>query len=131
MDSDIVIRKLDELGAYLTRIQQFVPTEFEKFAIDQNSREIATFNLCLAVQTCVDITMHIISTEGYGQPGSIADPFNMIATMGLIDNEIASQLKKACHTHGRCCGRSGYWLPPSNPPPRPTLAQPLPPMNRK
>ncbi len=73
MDRNVVIRKLDELGTYLTRIRKFVPTEFEGFAADQNSQEIATFNFCLAVQTCVDITMHVISKEWHEQPGSMAN----------------------------------------------------------
>ena len=76
------LRRLDELR---TGRPGLLPVEVE---------EMIHLNLFAAVQTCLDLASHVVSSEGYGVPGTLAESFTLLEKQGVIDAKLADRLRK-------------------------------------
>lgn len=61
---------------------------------DVDTQDIVTLNLTRAVQICVDVAAHIISENAVLPPDTMAKSFDQLAKLQVIDNTLASNLKK-------------------------------------
>lgn len=51
-------------------------------------------NLQRAVQATIDLGAHVVATEGYGLPDSVAGTFALLDGRGLLDAELAERPRK-------------------------------------
>jgi uncharacterized protein YutE (UPF0331/DUF86 family) len=51
-------------------------------------------NLQRAVQAAIDMAAHIVASEGYGLPDSVAAAFSMLEAHGVIDAELSDRLRR-------------------------------------
>jgi uncharacterized protein YutE (UPF0331/DUF86 family) len=95
MDREVVEQKLEFLRRCLRRIETKCPTDAATLAMDLDLQDIVALNLSRAVQICVDIGAHLIAGMEVPPPDTMGQTFDLLAQAGVLDKELASNLKKA------------------------------------
>jgi uncharacterized protein YutE (UPF0331/DUF86 family) len=95
MDREVVEQKLESLRRCLRRIETKCPTEASTLVTDIDLQDIVALNLSRAVQICVDIGAHLIAGMEVQPPDTMGQTFDLLAQAGVLNNELASILKKA------------------------------------
>jgi uncharacterized protein YutE (UPF0331/DUF86 family) len=95
MDRLIVARKLDSLRRCLDRVRERCPADVETLTHDPDLQDIVVLNLSRAVQICVDLALHTLSSLGQPVPDTMGQAFDQLAAAGHIPVELALRLKKA------------------------------------
>jgi uncharacterized protein YutE (UPF0331/DUF86 family) len=95
VDSTVVASKLRELADRIARIRSHCPPSPEELAADRDALDLVSFNLMLAVQTCLDIASHLIADESWEPVASLAESFRRLAERGVLSESTAAALGKA------------------------------------
>ena len=95
MDRLIVERKLDSLRQCLARVRERCPADVETLAGSADLQDIVVLNLSRAVQICVDLALHALSSMNEPVPDTMGQAFDRLAQAGLISSELALRLRKA------------------------------------
>lgn len=56
--------------------------------------DITLLNLQRAIQAAINLALHVVAAEGYGNPDSIADAFTLLKRRGVIDSGLAHRLRR-------------------------------------
>lgn len=92
---DVVVRKLDTVNRCLARVTENTPPLLEILLEDYTRQDVIVLNLERAVQACVDIGLHIFSLRNEHVPDSMAQTFEGLHRMKIIDAQTAKSLKGA------------------------------------
>lgn len=95
MDREVVEQKLE----FLRRIETKCPTDAATLVMDIDLQDIVALNLSRAVQICADIGAHLIAGMEVPPPDTMGQTFDLLAQTGVLNNELASSLKKAVGFH--------------------------------
>jgi uncharacterized protein YutE (UPF0331/DUF86 family) len=95
MDRDLIERKLETLRRHVSRIESKRPITLAELEGDADLQDIVAMNLIQAVQTSVDIGMHIVSEGETKMPETMGEVFDGLAAMGVIPAELARRMKAA------------------------------------
>ncbi|MEX2482192.1 MAG: DUF86 domain-containing protein [Gammaproteobacteria bacterium] len=79
----------------VARVQSVLPTSVDTFRGDRTAREIVTLNLFVAIQECVALASHVIADAGWSVPKSYGETFELLARHGIMDPNLAVQLRAA------------------------------------
>jgi len=95
VDKDVVLNKLESLWRCLRRVQDKTPASINLLVEDCDLQDIIALNLERAVQTCVDIGLHIISDLEIQVPETMAQTFEALKKAGCLDAATAERMVKA------------------------------------
>jgi uncharacterized protein YutE (UPF0331/DUF86 family) len=95
VDEGIVTSKLRELAEKMDRVRQYCPPELSLLTEDLAALDLVSFNLMLAVQSCLDIASHLISDEGWPPAGTLAGGFRRLQEKGVLSAETTEALSRA------------------------------------
>src|SRR5215467_1765836 len=95
MDRDVLNRKLESLRRCITRIESKRPIRPEVLRVDYDLQDISARNLERAVQTCGNITAHVISQTELPVPSTMGEGFERLAELQVISPQVAVSLQKA------------------------------------
>jgi uncharacterized protein YutE (UPF0331/DUF86 family) len=95
MDRDVVLNKLESLRRCIKRIEDKTPSSVDLLVKDYDLQDIITVNLERAIQTCVDIGLHIISDLEVTIPETMSQTFEALNRVGYLDDAIADRLSKS------------------------------------
>lgn len=95
MDREVVEQKLESLRRCLRRIETKCPADAATLIADIDLQDIISLNLSRAVQISVDIGAHLIAGMEVPPPDTMGQTFDLLAQEGVLNNELASSLKKA------------------------------------
>ena len=95
MDRDVVLSKLESLRRCISRVQEKTPDSLSLLVMDYDLQDIIALNLERAIQTCVDIGMHIISDLEIPPPDQMAQTFRSLCSAGVLDEAVAERMVKA------------------------------------
>jgi uncharacterized protein YutE (UPF0331/DUF86 family) len=95
MDPDVVRAKLESLRRCVDRLQAKAAPTPEALAGDVDRQDILSVNLERAVQVCVDISAHILSSESSEAPATMASGFVRLRDEGWISPETAERMRRA------------------------------------
>ena len=95
MDREVIEQKLESLRRCLRRIADKCPPDSEALVRDPDLQDIIALNLTRAVQLCVDIGAHLIAGMEVPPPDTMGLTFDALAQVGVIHENLATQLKKA------------------------------------
>jgi uncharacterized protein YutE (UPF0331/DUF86 family) len=95
MDKDVVLNKLESLRRCLQRVQDKTPACSELLAGDYDLQDIIALNLERAIQTSVDIGLHIISDLEIHVPETMAQTFDALEKAGVLDVATAERMAKS------------------------------------
>jgi len=95
MDDLVVANKIESLRRCLTRVEQRCPQSPDELIGDIDAQDVLTLNLSRAVQLCVDISLHILSSGNQPVPQTMADAFTCLAEEGVITIDLAQSMRKS------------------------------------
>ncbi len=91
VEPDIARGKIAAIERHLERIREvrnrpgLLPVDVE---------ELTILNLVNATQACLDLAAHVIASERYGAPATQAESFTILHRHGVIDEELADNLRR-------------------------------------
>ena len=95
MDKALITNKLESLMRCVRRIEAKRPNSKETLFQDFDIQDILVLNIERAVQLCVDICIHWISSLGRPAPQSMAAVFIEAAEVKLIPSPLAERLARS------------------------------------
>ena len=95
MDKDVLMNKLESLRRCVQRVQVKAPVSSDLLKGDYDLQDIIVLNLERAVQTCVDIGLHIISDLEIPVPDTMAETFKSLNKAGYLDDLATERMTKA------------------------------------
>jgi len=95
VDKDVVAAKLAELARRVERVRANRPGDERALAEDPDALDLVSFNLMLAVQTCLDLASHLIADEGWPPAGTLAAAFHRLQEHGVLSHGTAAALGEA------------------------------------
>ena len=95
MDASVIAAKLESLRRCVARVEARCPSTAAALAKDVDAQDIVALNLSRAVQLCVDLALHRISTSGDAAPTTMGGAFDTLATNVILDSELAKRMKSA------------------------------------
>ena len=95
MDKLILEKKVDSILRCLNRIHDRIPDSEYDFLRDLDAQDVVILNLTRAVQLCVDIATHILSTTNQPVPSTMAEAFISLERINIISPEIADKMKRS------------------------------------
>lgn len=95
MDWPLIEQKLESLRRALHRVKEKCPYDAETLMQDIDAQDIVSLNLTRAVQICVDIGAHLISTTELSPPDTMGQIFDVLAACQFISVDLAERIKKA------------------------------------
>lgn len=95
MDKEVVLNKLESLRRCLQRVQDKTPDSVGLLVEDHDLQDIIVLNLERAIQTCVDIGLHIISDLEVPVPETMAQTFETLKKVGYLNEMTVARLVKS------------------------------------
>ena len=83
VDKNLILRKLSTLDEYLKQINEYANISLKNYAADWKIQRIVERTLQMMIETCLDVSGHIISDEKLRVPETYADMFRI-----LVQNDI-------------------------------------------
>lgn len=95
MDRDLVETKLESLRRCVDRIADKTPPSVDQLLRDSDVQDIIALNLQRAIQLSVDIASHLIAETDEVPPSTMAENFEILHKLQIIDPMLAERLTKA------------------------------------
>jgi len=95
VDLNVVSMKLGELADRMARVREHCPADPQQLAADRDALDIVSFNLLLAVQTCLDLASHLISDEGWAPVATARGALERLQEQGVISMQTSLALHEA------------------------------------
>ena len=100
-DTTLVLQKLATLREHVGRVRRRRPEATEVLRRDVDLQDAIAMSLLVAIQEAIDIAFHIAADEGWGVPSSYAESFEILASHGFIDADLAPELITASGLRNR------------------------------
>lgn len=100
INKDLLSKKLDFLDQDLTKIERM---EFDEIAFVDNPdiHDLIIFRLQQAVETCIDIAVHIIAESGFERKETAKDAFLLLGEEKILSKELSMKMGKAADFRNR------------------------------
>ena len=95
MDKDVLMNKLESLRRCVQRVQDKAPVSSDLLKGDYDLQDIIVLNLERAVQTCVDIGLHMISDLEIPVPDTMSETFKTLNKAGYLNDLVTERMTKA------------------------------------
>jgi uncharacterized protein YutE (UPF0331/DUF86 family) len=93
VDRDLVLAKLATMDRCIARIGE-VRDHRQRTLLPVDVQDITVLNLQRAIQAAIDLAAHVVATEAYGLPDTIAANFVLLQQNGVLDASLADQLRR-------------------------------------
>jgi uncharacterized protein YutE (UPF0331/DUF86 family) len=94
VEQEVIREKLKYLAEYIDDLEQDKTISLVDFLNDKKIRRYIERTLHMAIECCLDIGSHIISSEKLREPESNKDIFNVLAENNYIPRKSLTQLSK-------------------------------------
>lgn len=115
VDKSVIDRMMENLKIYVSQLERLSSLEQESFLADPDKLGSAKYYFIVAIESCIDIADHIISSERYRRPTDFADSFAVLYENGLIDEELRDRLQNMArfrnllvHVYGKVDDKKVY-----------------------
>lgn len=95
MDKELIAEKIESLRHCVKRVEEKRPATVDELIANNDLQDINSLNLSRAVQSAVDIAVHIISEGDAEVPTTMAESFEVLQQKKQISAEVAERMKKA------------------------------------
>ena len=93
VDANVAAMKLAELSRRVERVRALCPASAEDLTGD--TLDLVSFNLFVAVQTCLDLATYLITEEGWEPAATARESFERLEERGVISKETVQALRLA------------------------------------
>ena len=94
VDSNVILRKIVSLEEYLQDLHDSKNLSFQEFSSSKINRRYIERTLHMTIEACIDISNHIISYDGFREPISNKDTFQVLAEVNIISTILSEKLQK-------------------------------------
>lgn len=94
MPSDILINKAASIERAVARAREEYQQDPDSFANSYTRQDAAILNIQRACEAALDMGQHLIRQQKLGVPQSSRDVFELLARAGLIEQNLADNLKR-------------------------------------
>jgi uncharacterized protein YutE (UPF0331/DUF86 family) len=94
MGDDVLLNKAEIIERCLKRVREINPQGSGGFKEDMLRQDATILNIERACQAAIDAGMRITRMKGLGVPKESREVFEFLATAGIINENLAGQLKK-------------------------------------
>ena len=115
VDKSVIDRMMENLKIYVSQLERLSSLEQESFLSDPDKLGSAKYYFIVAIESCIDIADHIISSERYRRPTDFADSFTVLYENGLIDEGLRGRLQNMArfrnllvHVYGKVDDKKVY-----------------------
>lgn len=100
IDRTLIAKKLDFLSELLTKVERM---EFSEAELAENAdiHDLVVFRLQQAVETAIDIAVHIISSLDIPRKETAKDAFLLLGEEGIIDKQLSEKMGQAADFRNR------------------------------
>ena len=91
-DQEKMVRLVSELRKSLTRLRDISRLPLKDFLKDPDKIGSSKYHFIVAIESCIDISNHIISRNGYRVPEDYGDTFRVMGEVGAIDQDFTEEL---------------------------------------
>ena len=91
-DQEKMVRLVSELRKSLTRLRDISRLPLKDFLKDPDKIGSSKYHFIVAIESCIDISNHIISRNGYRVPEDYGDTFRVMGEVGAIDQNFSEEL---------------------------------------
>ena len=85
VDKHLILRKLATLDEYLSQMNEYANISLKDYADDWKIQRIVERTLQMMIETCLDISSHIISDEKLRVPETYADMFRILVQNSILE----------------------------------------------
>jgi len=100
-DRSIVLQKLGVLRDHAARVRRRRPETRARMTSDLDLQDAISLSLLVAIQEAIDVAFHIASDEGWGVPSSYGAGFEILASHGVLEVDLAARLARAAGLRNR------------------------------
>lgn len=93
VDKAAMVRMLENLKTYVAQLDRLSGLGLDEFLSDPDKLGSAKYYLIVAIESCIDISNHIISSENLRRPTDFADTFAVLHENGLIGKALEERLQ--------------------------------------
>ncbi len=90
-DQDKITKLVSELRTSVDRLRLLSKLSQHDFMADHDKIGSAKYHFIVAIESCIDMSNHIIARNGYRVPEDYGDTFRVMAETGAIDKVFAKQ----------------------------------------
>lgn len=94
VDKTLILRRLSDLDEYLEQIREYTDITVESYSEDWKTQRIIERTLQMMIETCLDISGHIISDEKFSVPQTYAETFRILAKRNILDQSRLDAFEK-------------------------------------
>jgi uncharacterized protein YutE (UPF0331/DUF86 family) len=98
---EVARQKIAGASARLEQAEVLVARPREEFLADPRGRDLASFYLLLAIQEVIDLAAHWVADAGWPAPADASSTFDLLASHGAIERELADGLRGAAGLRNR------------------------------
>ncbi len=91
--NDVIISKTASIQRCVKRAREEHAAATD-FAHDYTNQDAALLNITRACEQAIDLANHVVRTSKLGIPTDSAESFELLAAAGIIDHDLASNLKR-------------------------------------
>jgi uncharacterized protein YutE (UPF0331/DUF86 family) len=100
-DVGLILLKLQRLREQIVLVRARRPAAPEVLSTDLVLRDALALALMVALQEGIDIAYHIAADEGWGMPDSQRAAFDLLATHGVLEPELAQRVAAGASLRNR------------------------------
>lgn len=94
LNHDLVRNRCSEITDSLARLEKIGLLSKEAFLQDQDTKDIASYRLLIAIEAALSLCYHISSKRLQKVPESYADCFQLLGDADLIPGDLSTNLQK-------------------------------------
>lgn len=95
MRSEVTEAKMEDASAWLDKAEAILSLPSEELVADVRIRDVGCFYLFLSIQRCIDLGACWIATAGWEIAEDAASAFEVLASHGVIDHDLAVGMRRA------------------------------------
>lgn len=92
IDANIVASRLSTIEQCFEMLGQIKEKGFSHYQSDFGTRLMAERALHLVIESCIDISNHIIAVRGFRRPKDYADVFKILGEQDLLNEDLTKRL---------------------------------------
>ena len=94
VDDKLILRKIADLDLYHQQMNEFKAVTLKEYRKDWKAQRIVERTLQMMIETCTDISGHIISDRKYRVPKNYADAFKILWENNIIEESLSETMQK-------------------------------------
>ena len=95
VDADVLARRAASVAHHVDRIRAKGPPAAASLEADEDLRNTVLMDLLQAIQSCMDLAVHVCAHESLGTIEGPASAFALLAANGVLDDDLSVRLAGA------------------------------------